>query len=328
MKTYKLIKTYPGSPPINSIFKESEKYPSLLVSEDEMSYLVKYYITDHPEFWEQLERLNHTKKPLFTTEDGVDLFNLNDKCFWLRLKDNEIGIQPFVHSNLKTHTMFKYFSTKEKVQEYLNSLKPKVEEKKPELKCSQLVNRIWNNGEKSLGKLCVLTRESKPDFKSKNKPTHFYALESFNKYGRVNKNETYGLGEPYYKYELAESKDEPVKQETVSTSIYNKIISFRNNTGTGANYTYNKNTDKYHSNKSIAQVPFDECMKRYPILRVINTERNILVVGNMVCRTDVDSKIKYKILEFGKKKNNLFAKLKSCYGAIRYVDIDNLEHCV
>jgi len=59
------------------------------------------------------------KKPIFVTEDGVECLENTDTCFWLDLKDNRIGRQPFVHEGMSIHKNFKYFSTKQAAEAYI-----------------------------------------------------------------------------------------------------------------------------------------------------------------------------------------------------------------
>lgn len=69
-----------------------------------------------------LNGLNHVKKPLFTTNDGVNIYQ-GDKCYWITTLGN---IYP-IHSCNKTNSgnmKFKHFSTQELAEKYLNK-KPK-----------------------------------------------------------------------------------------------------------------------------------------------------------------------------------------------------------
>lgn len=69
-----------------------------------------------------LNSIKHIKQPLFTTEDGVDIFE-DDKCFgvdincyeWIEFKKSSKNI------NLE---IWKTFSTKEKAEEYIIMNKP------------------------------------------------------------------------------------------------------------------------------------------------------------------------------------------------------------
>lgn len=79
-------------------------------------------------------------EPLFITFDGKELFNANDRCWWLRVEDWEIGIQPYVHKELSNDKHFKYFSTEEAAKTYCFMNKP----------CLSLVEVIqqseWHSG--------------------------------------------------------------------------------------------------------------------------------------------------------------------------------------
>lgn len=63
-------------------------------------------------------------KPLFVTEDGVELFNVTDNCYWVDIKDFRVGRQAIVHKYMCTHKDFKYFSTKAAALEYILMNKP------------------------------------------------------------------------------------------------------------------------------------------------------------------------------------------------------------
>lgn len=70
-------------------------------------------------------------KPLFTTEDGVEIFE-GDRCWFVDLRDNkyEIDFYDFIRystndeADLATHNFLRYFSTEEKAKEYMIINKP------------------------------------------------------------------------------------------------------------------------------------------------------------------------------------------------------------
>lgn len=68
-----------------------------------------------------LKDLQKTKQPLFTTEDGVDIFE-GDEVTWL-FRD-ELKIAGTRKANENMYTYLKYFSTKEKAEEYILLNKP------------------------------------------------------------------------------------------------------------------------------------------------------------------------------------------------------------
>lgn len=77
-------------------------------------------LTDIPT-WAEIER-----KPLFTTEDGVEIFK-GDK-FWVVYKTelvSENGGEYVASEDDKLNSAYKYFSIKEKAQEYIDLNKPR-----------------------------------------------------------------------------------------------------------------------------------------------------------------------------------------------------------
>lgn len=80
-KKYKLIKEYPGSPKLGYISKSHVDAP------DNAHYWDHIWFNpeDYPEFWEEV------KKPLFTTEDGVDVFE-GDTVFLVKKYKDPVKI--------------------------------------------------------------------------------------------------------------------------------------------------------------------------------------------------------------------------------------------
>lgn len=84
----------------------------------------KEWVDEYSQLREWLHNWNENKKPpkktvLFTTHDGVPLYNQDDKCFWLRLDTWATGKQTCVHVDLSnTEGNFKYFSTEQAANEY------------------------------------------------------------------------------------------------------------------------------------------------------------------------------------------------------------------
>lgn len=66
-----------------------------------------------------IEFVPEKKKPIFTTEDGVNLYGKQDECWYARLCDNGIGKQPFVHEAMDSHSGFKYFSSQQAARQYV-----------------------------------------------------------------------------------------------------------------------------------------------------------------------------------------------------------------
>ena len=128
MKKYKLIKELP--------FKFSPKigYISEVKFNNGFNPFGDHYWNhnwfdpaDYPEYWEELP------DKIFTTEDGVDLFE-GDKYYWVS-KSKHAGIAPFTVSKsfkatLETddivydYKLVKYFSSKKNAKEYVRINKP------------------------------------------------------------------------------------------------------------------------------------------------------------------------------------------------------------
>jgi hypothetical protein len=109
MKTYKLIKTYPFSQPLGFIISNDE---DRLIYRDEMESLSEY-----PEFWQEV------KEPIFSTYDGVEVFDENIILF--------VVFDGFYHCSMirfKDLGCFqkerKVFSTIEASEKWINENKP------------------------------------------------------------------------------------------------------------------------------------------------------------------------------------------------------------
>lgn len=128
MKKYKLIKEYPGSPSVGATtggFNDANNiYYNIYMGDFLGTRIHRFYIENFPEFWQEL------KEPLFTTEDGVDIYM--DDSYWsvgttfntCELKGNNLSG--------KTST-FKYFSTRAKALDYISMNKPRYSEKDIEI---------------------------------------------------------------------------------------------------------------------------------------------------------------------------------------------------
>jgi hypothetical protein len=133
MKTYKLIKTYPGSFPLGhlAILDESVKYYNLGTTTRSLDY-----IENHPENWQHVcykchENVNTCKtfgckQPLFITEDGVDIFagdifySIRKDCLG-RIVKYEGNFFEIASTKCKG---FVDFSTKKAAENYIKMNKP------------------------------------------------------------------------------------------------------------------------------------------------------------------------------------------------------------
>ena len=121
--TYKLIKEYPGSPELGTTVDKrggfvyfNSKNPTINNTESE------YNIENYPEFWQKVKE----KKVLFTCEDGVDIFE-GDMPYYIYLNGfyiiEKIG-RPLEKSDVRIKN-YKYFSKKEKAEDWIYNHKPK-----------------------------------------------------------------------------------------------------------------------------------------------------------------------------------------------------------
>ena len=109
---YKLIKCYPGSPKLGYItnFNENEEdwnTENLIIPPD---------CTDYPEFWEEV------KEPIFTTEDGKDIYCGDN--FWFVDNLWNIGKGLVSHPVFKPLYGYTQFSSKEAAEKYIEENKP------------------------------------------------------------------------------------------------------------------------------------------------------------------------------------------------------------
>ncbi len=125
--TYKLIKCYPGSPELGSIFIKREAYEAIFYlgkkqnSDKWQINLPIDIVENNPEFWQKVEEKSKTK--FFKTEDGVDIFE-DDKYFTVN-QDYLIGGKIAGKESVDILNIFKAFSTKEKAEEYVYFAKPR-----------------------------------------------------------------------------------------------------------------------------------------------------------------------------------------------------------
>ena len=134
MKQYKLIKEYPGSPKLGTIVNHVKGWGSYESYFDGDLVYSTYAIENYPEFWQEI------KEPLFTTEDGVNLYE-GDHYYavystWLYDRIYLTPGNPVIFKHTKN------FSTKEKAEKYINKNKAKYSEKDIENACTILSDNL------------------------------------------------------------------------------------------------------------------------------------------------------------------------------------------
>lgn len=121
MEEYKLIKTYPDSPHLGSVYiydSSIEMYIPKQENADCNNYYHDTEVENFPEFW---------AKNLHTTEDGVSIYE-GDTFWFIRATSEPVSCKAV--KNMPSGNKLKGdldFSTKKAAQEYLDSLKPKLE---------------------------------------------------------------------------------------------------------------------------------------------------------------------------------------------------------
>jgi len=109
---------------LNSGFIEAIHITSFLIKNNKMHYGLGNNKYKEDTFIREIKEAKHVKKPLFITEDGVDIFE-DDKCYGGY--KNRTSISGFIYYNWKGHGLnMIYFSTKQATQEYIDSKKPKL----------------------------------------------------------------------------------------------------------------------------------------------------------------------------------------------------------
>ena len=117
-KRYRLIKEYPGSPKLGTIYKKVQSVYNIYCHEYEVNkpYLPLSYFKD-TEFWEELE-----KTPLFTTEDCVDIFD-GDELWYV---DEFFQKEKFnANMNVTEFTRTHYFYLEDNASLYIKINEPK-----------------------------------------------------------------------------------------------------------------------------------------------------------------------------------------------------------
>jgi hypothetical protein len=131
MKTYKLIKTYPGSFPLGhlAILDESVKYYNLGTTTRSLDY-----IENHPENWQHVCYKCHEnvytcksfgcKQAILITEDGVDIFEGDNYYFVNTNLDFKAYTGTIMKGMTATNPDTKKFSTKKAAENYIKMNKP------------------------------------------------------------------------------------------------------------------------------------------------------------------------------------------------------------
>jgi len=131
MKTYKLIKTYPGSFPLGhlAILDESVKYYNLGTTTRSLDY-----IENHPENWQHVCYKCHEnvytcksfgcKQAILITEDGVDIFEGDNYYFVNTNLDFKAYAGTIMKGMTATNPDTKKFSTKKAAENYIKMNKP------------------------------------------------------------------------------------------------------------------------------------------------------------------------------------------------------------
>ena len=118
MRTFKLIKTYPGGPEkLGLEITNNKEHLDHFYNEQEMIFMV-ISPENFPDNWEEVLSVN--SKILFRTEDGVAIYD-GDKAFCVGLRDSEKYQIFSVNSSYATSKNYLWFSTYDKAKKYVNS---------------------------------------------------------------------------------------------------------------------------------------------------------------------------------------------------------------
>jgi hypothetical protein len=127
MKSYRLKQWYPGLPEgwkdreivvKHTINGFSATYAEGLTAEDFM--IICQQTENNPDFWEEIV----DKKPLFTTEDGVNVFNDGATIWVVAPHDYNIKIMTAGDFNSRYDENIKAFSSKKAAKGWLHENKP------------------------------------------------------------------------------------------------------------------------------------------------------------------------------------------------------------
>ncbi len=126
MRKFELIKEYPGfygRLGILAIDKGEPLAGHFFIKGEPYSFEIAYF-ESFPEFWKEVN-----DKPIFVTEDGVELFSSKDKVFpvfgsglWVTDFNDGHGISLNIIG--EPNKKWKYFSTKEIAEKYIYDNKP------------------------------------------------------------------------------------------------------------------------------------------------------------------------------------------------------------
>lgn len=96
---------------------------SNMISDIELDYnKIRIWINENDKFW-YLENISKIKQPLFTTEDGVDMY-VGNKYYSINANLQENIQELFATKNTIKSCFYRYFSTKESAKEYIILNKP------------------------------------------------------------------------------------------------------------------------------------------------------------------------------------------------------------
>jgi hypothetical protein len=103
----------------NKIFTIGDSYEDLIIEKMFMSVAGDILTTYKPKI----------KQPLFTTEDGVDIFDYSDSFYWIRKDTLKLCERMTLNTSHSVFFQYEpkkelYFSTKEKAEEYILMNKP------------------------------------------------------------------------------------------------------------------------------------------------------------------------------------------------------------
>jgi hypothetical protein len=120
MKKYKLIKEYPKSPKLGCYIEIDDSDNGFV----ELTSNEYVKLSDYPDYWQEI------KEPLFITEDGINVYDVNEILFKIILEDTT-NISWINVSLLKSqiYQTDKVFSTKEAAEKWIKENKPRFSEK-------------------------------------------------------------------------------------------------------------------------------------------------------------------------------------------------------
>jgi len=124
MKKYKLIKSYPA---YEMPLEAHQLYNANFIIKDRPNDYYEYterYFKNFPEFWEKV------KEPLFITEDGHCMFDINNNVYGVLPKATwEIRIFNIMKCLSTSNKEWKFFSSKEIAKTWIDENKPSFSKK-------------------------------------------------------------------------------------------------------------------------------------------------------------------------------------------------------